>query len=203
MRLRHQGAAASYHDDRAASPGTDRDDVEPSNRSLRLPRPWQPIATIDVAVAEGDVVPDVRSVAAAIGHGMKAAQSIYKWLNGQTPETAEEPALAEFATLHTWYYTDARRVHRALLDTVRRQSSFEEMVQGLDFTHALHEARRCMSCGRGFSSDNCFSVCPENAVIKIDHPGPPRLKDLDYCIGCGRCVSECPSGAIQMVPEEI
>ena len=27
--------------------------------------------------------------------------------------------------------------------------------------------------------------------------------DLDFCKGCGICVSECPSGAIKMVPEEI
>ncbi|MEU4524694.1 4Fe-4S binding protein [Amycolatopsis sp. NPDC024027] len=26
--------------------------------------------------------------------------------------------------------------------------------------------------------------------------------DLDYCKGCGICVAECPSGAIEMVPEE-
>lgn len=25
----------------------------------------------------------------------------------------------------------------------------------------------------------------------------------DYCKGCGTCVSECPCGAIEMVPEEI
>ncbi|MDP3894678.1 MAG: 4Fe-4S binding protein [Nocardioides sp.] len=25
--------------------------------------------------------------------------------------------------------------------------------------------------------------------------------DLDYCKGCGLCAAECPSGAIQMVPE--
>ncbi|MDF2968351.1 MAG: FAD-dependent oxidoreductase, partial [Nocardioidaceae bacterium] len=27
--------------------------------------------------------------------------------------------------------------------------------------------------------------------------------DLDYCKGCGLCVAECPSGAIEMVPEDI
>jgi Pyruvate/2-oxoacid:ferredoxin oxidoreductase delta subunit len=47
-------------------------------------------------------------------------------------------------------------------------------------------------------------VCPDNAVLKI---GAPRsggyLIDLDYCKGCGICVQECPSGAIQMFPEEI
>jgi Pyruvate/2-oxoacid:ferredoxin oxidoreductase delta subunit len=27
--------------------------------------------------------------------------------------------------------------------------------------------------------------------------------DLDYCKGCGICVSECPCGAIEMEPETI
>jgi len=76
-------------------------------------------------------------------------------------------------------------------------------VQGLDEGTALFEARRCMSCGNCFSCDNCYGVCPDNAVIKLDGVGEKYLIDLDYCKGCGLCVSECPSGAIQMVPEEI
>jgi len=73
------------------------------------------------------------------------------------------------------------------------------VVQGLDETNALYEARRCLSCG------NCFAVCPDNAVIKLDAPvdGRDDLIDLDYCKGCGLCVAECPSGAIQMLPEQI
>jgi len=59
------------------------------------------------------------------------------------------------------------------------------------------EARRCLSCG------NCFGVCPDNAVLKVDGTERNYLIDLDYCKGCGLCVSECPSGAIEMVPEEI
>jgi Pyruvate/2-oxoacid:ferredoxin oxidoreductase delta subunit len=39
--------------------------------------------------------------------------------------------------------------------------------------------------------------------MKLGEPGKEYLIDLDYCKGCGLCVSECPSGAIQMVPEGI
>ena len=41
------------------------------------------------------------------------------------------------------------------------------------------------------------------AVIKLGKPGEDYLIDLDYCKRCGLCVAECPSGAIQMFPEEI
>jgi NADPH-dependent glutamate synthase beta subunit-like oxidoreductase len=156
--------------------------------------------------AGGDMVPAERSVTVGVGHGRSAARNIDAWLGGSTTQEATPvQPLAEFDTLNTWYYSDADRVHRPLLQTVRRQSTFEEVVQGLDESNALYEARRCMACGNCFKCDNCFGVCPDNAVIKLDHEenGRAYLIDLDYCKGCALCVSECPSGAIQMVPEEI
>jgi pyruvate ferredoxin oxidoreductase beta subunit len=64
------------------------------------------------------------------------------------------------------------------------------------------QARRCLSCGNCSECDNCFGVCPDNAVIKLA-PGHRYDIDLDYCKGCGLCASECPCGAITMVPEQI
>jgi Pyruvate/2-oxoacid:ferredoxin oxidoreductase delta subunit len=40
-------------------------------------------------------------------------------------------------------------------------------------------------------------------VLKIAEPGAPYLIDLNYGKGCGLCATECPAGAIRMVPEEI
>ena len=153
--------------------------------------------------AGGDMVPGERSVTVGVGHGRRAAEQIDAWLSGAAPEPAAEPRLAEFDGLNTWYFSDAPRSHRPTLETVRRQSTFDEVVQGLDESNALYEARRCMSCGTCFSCDNCFGVCPDNAVLKTGRPGAPYLIDLDYCKGCGLCAAECPSGAIDMVPEEI
>jgi NADPH-dependent glutamate synthase beta subunit-like oxidoreductase len=152
--------------------------------------------------AGGDMVPDQRSVTVGVGHGRKAAENIDDYLAGRAPAPEPERDLAEFAMLNTWYYADAPRSHRPLLEKVRRQSTFDEVVQGHDESTALYEARRCMSCGNCFSCDNCFGVCPDNAVIKLGPPGEYEI-DLDFCKGCGLCVSECPSGAIMMVPEEI
>lgn len=152
--------------------------------------------------AGGDMVPGERSVTVGVGHGRRAAGHVDDWLAGRVPEPAPPRNLADFALLNTWYYADAPRTHRPQLETVRRQSSFDEVVVGLDESTALYEARRCLSCGNCFSCDNCFGVCPDNAVIKLDGT-PPYLIDLDYCKGCGLCVAECPAGAIEMVPEEI
>ncbi|HWJ80596.1 MAG TPA: NAD(P)-binding protein [Nocardioides sp.] len=153
--------------------------------------------------AGGDMVPYERSVTVAVGHGKRAARNIDAWLSGAAPEPGVRPALATFDTLNTWYYSDAPRAHRPVLDRARRESTFDEVVLGHDESTALLEARRCMSCGNCFECDNCYGVCPDNAVIKLDQPGGRYLIDLDYCKGCGLCVAECPSGAIQMFPEQI
>ncbi|MCK9825370.1 NAD(P)-binding protein [Nocardioides cavernae] len=152
--------------------------------------------------AGGDMVPYERSVTVAVGHGKRAARQIDAWLSSEAPEPAVRPALATFDTLNTWYYSDAPRAHRPVLDRARRESTFDEVVLGHDETTALLEARRCLSCGNCFECDNCYGVCPDNAVIKLG-TGEKYLIDLDYCKGCGLCVAECPSGAIQMVPEQI
>jgi 2-oxoacid:acceptor oxidoreductase delta subunit (pyruvate/2-ketoisovalerate family) len=152
--------------------------------------------------AGGDMVPAERTVTVAIGHGKKAARHIDAWLRGTryAPPPKHEPAT--FERLNPWYYTDAPKTVRPVLDIVRRQSTFEEVVTGLDESTALYEARRCLSCGNCFECDNCYGVCPDNAVIKLG-PGKRFQFNYDYCKGCGICAAECPCGAIKIVPEEI
>ena len=154
--------------------------------------------------AGGDMVPAERTVTVGIGHGKKAARNIDVWLRGADGATPLKHADAAFAGLNTWYYTDAPRTMRPRLDAARRQSTFEEIVHGLDEETALFEARRCLSCGNCFGCDNCFGVCPDNAVIKLEGGGAYAYAiDLDYCKGCGICAQECPCGAIAMEPEEV
>ena len=152
--------------------------------------------------AGGDMVPAERNITVAIGHGKKAARHINAWLRGGELLEGPKHELASFEKLNTWYYTDAPKTVRPVLDIIRRQSTFDEVQGGLDETNALFEARRCLSCGNCFECDNCYGVCPDNAVIKLG-PGNRFEFNYDYCKGCGICVAECPCGAIKMVPEEI
>ncbi len=152
--------------------------------------------------AGGDMVPAERTVTVAVGHGKKAARHIDAWLRGTRHQTLAKNEPASFERLNTWYYTDAPKTVRPMLDAMRRQSTFDEVTQGLDESNALFEARRCLSCGNCFECDNCYGVCPDNAVIKLGAGNRFRF-NYDYCKGCGICVTECPCGAIRMVPEEI
>ncbi|OGS82645.1 MAG: glutamate synthase [Gallionellales bacterium GWA2_59_43] len=152
--------------------------------------------------AGGDMVPSERTVTVAIGHGKKAARNIDAWLNGVECQPAPKHEIATFDKLNPWYYSDADKTVRPMLDIIRRQTSFDEVQGGLDETNALFEARRCLSCGNCFECDNCYGVCPDNAVIKLG-PGKRFEFNYDYCKGCGLCVAECPCGAIKMVAEDI
>jgi 2-oxoacid:acceptor oxidoreductase delta subunit (pyruvate/2-ketoisovalerate family) len=150
--------------------------------------------------AGGDMVPSERTVTVAVGHGKKAARHIDAWLRGKRYEKPAAHEVATFERLNPWYYSDAPKTMRPILDGARRQSTFEEVVGGLDESNALFEARRCLSCGNCFECDNCYGVCPDNAVIKLG-PGLKFQFNYDYCKGCGVCVEECPCGAIEMVAE--
>ena len=152
--------------------------------------------------AGGDMVPAERTVTVAVGHGKKAARHIDAWLKGKVFSKQKNNEAATFDKLNTWYYSDAPKTVRPVLDVMRRQSTFDEVVNGLDESNALYEARRCLSCGNCFECDNCYGVCPDNAVIKLG-PGKRFQFNYDYCKGCGICAAECPCGAIRMLPEEI
>ncbi len=152
--------------------------------------------------AGGDAVPAERTATVAVGHGKRAAHGIDDFVMGREPGVKDRHGLATFDRLNTWYYADAPRQNRPELERIRRQSTFDEVIGGLDEDNALFEARRCLSCGNCFECDNCFGVCPDNAVRKLGI-GERYEFDYDFCKGCGICVTECPCGAIEMVPEKI
>ena len=147
--------------------------------------------------AGGDMVPSERTVTVGVGHGKKAARNIDAWLRGITYAPEPKHEIATFDKLNPWYYSDADKTVRPMLDIIRRQTSFDEVQGGLDETNALFEARRCLSCGNCFECDNCYGVCPDNAVIKLG-PGKGFEFNYDYCKGCGICAEECPRGVIAM-----
>jgi Pyruvate/2-oxoacid:ferredoxin oxidoreductase delta subunit len=74
------------------------------------------------------------------------------------------------------------------------------VVGNLTEEQPAYEARRSVSCGNCFECDNCYGVCPDNAVIKRG-PGQGFEFNYDYCEGYGLCVDECPCSAIAMESE--
>ena len=152
--------------------------------------------------AGGDMVPSERTVTVAVGHGKKAARNIDAYLRGVSYAPAPKHEVASFEQLNTWYYTDAEQTVQPMLDDIRRRTTFDEVVSGLDEGNAQFEARRCLSCGNCFECDNCYGICPDNAITKLG-PGQRFEFKYDYCKGCAMCATECPCGAITMIAEQV
>jgi formate dehydrogenase beta subunit len=150
--------------------------------------------------AGGDMVPAERSVTIATGHGKKAARHIDAWLRGGDSERPERHPIVDYAGLHLPIYADAERSTEPELSVEVRGRGFDEVVAALGEMEALHEARRCLSCGNCFECDQCYAACPEDAIEKLG-PGRRYRFLYDLCTGCAVCFETCPCHAIDMIPE--
>jgi formate dehydrogenase (NADP+) beta subunit len=150
--------------------------------------------------AGGDMVPAERSVTVATGHGKKAARNIDAWLRGIVYSRLAKHPTVDFAGLNLPIYADAARSIEPELPVGAARAGFNEVIAGLGEAEAVHEARRCLSCGNCFECDNCFAACPEDAILKL---GPGRRYEIKYalCTGCAVCVEQCPCHAMEMIPE--
>ena len=112
----------------------------------------------------------------------------------------EKHPVVDFAGLNLPIYSDATPSAERHLSVEERGTGFEEIVAGLGEAEAVHEARRCLSCGNCFECDNCFAACPEDAIEKL---GPGSRYRIDYrlCTGCAVCVEQCPCHAMEMIAE--
>lgn len=152
----------------------------------------------------GDAVSTARTVASALGAGLRAAAAIHEYLGScrgddvlledrTRPEHEAVPAdnvnLNHFGRVAR--HRD-RRSHRAL--------PFTETNLGLARADALAEAARCFECGACNSCELCLIYCAD-AAIKRGSDGTRFEIMLDYCKGCGVCATECPRGAIVMTRE--
>lgn len=150
--------------------------------------------------AGGDMVPYERAVTVAVGHGKKAARCIDAWLRGTRYEPAAKHPIVGSDKLHSWYYTQANPSKESQLSGEERKQDFREVVCGLSTEEAVHEAKRCLSCGNCYECDGCLGACPEDAIIKLG-PGNRYRFDYEKCIGCGACYEQCPCGAIELIEE--
>lgn len=139
------------------------------------------------------------TVAAAIGDGRRAALALCASFAGQTPTEDARPPVG-FTAINLAYHEVSPRQDEPVLPLAERSDTAE--IDGPLSTHQMKaEAARCFSCGTCMACDNCWTLCPDAAVIKTveqARDGSHYVFDYDYCKGCGLCAHECPCGYIQM-----
>jgi Pyruvate/2-oxoacid:ferredoxin oxidoreductase delta subunit len=143
------------------------------------------------------------SVSGAIGDGRRAALAIERDLQ-RYPEPDElSLAPVDAAMLNLNYFEPQPREHAPILPVAER-SGEAEVISGLAKQQVAREALRCLSCGDCLACDNCWTLCPDVAVLKTRRPaedGSYYVFDYDFCKGCGLCARECPTAYIVMEPE--
>jgi NADPH-dependent glutamate synthase beta subunit-like oxidoreductase len=152
--------------------------------------------------AGGDVRRGPSMVVDALGDGKRAAQDIDRVLTGQVLAPDPEPEVMPYERLNTAYFRHAGRVPVPLTPAAERATSqVTEVTLAYSREEAVAEADRCMSCGVCNGCDNCYVVCPDVSVMRDTRENGSYAIRTHYCKGCLVCVQECPTGALEKVPE--
>jgi len=142
----------------------------------------------------GDLLTNEGTVTAAIGCGRDMALLLHERFSGE--RLYHEPPAAETVVradqIRMQHFVLHHRHDENVLPFDQRQTSFDEVRQGLD---NVEEAKRCLSCGVCNSCDRCVTYCPDGVLKRV---GKDIVFDYDYCKGCGVCVSECSRAVIYM-----
>mgnify|MGYP005633058451 FL=1 len=146
----------------------------------------------------GDVTRKLGLVTEAVGDGRLAALEMDAFLNGveYAPEAKLPLILSE--KMHLMHYPPLERNEIGHGDANERLTHFNEFILPFDKDAIMAEAKRCMSCGLCYDCENCYSLCGESAVNKLAK-GEHFSFNYDKCIGCAKCMEECPCGLIDMV----
>jgi NADPH-dependent glutamate synthase beta subunit-like oxidoreductase len=150
----------------------------------------------------GDVMRGPSMVVDALGDGKRAARDIDRVLSAEPLRPDDPVEVMPYEKLNTAYFRHAPRTEAPLVPATERSTSqVTEVTLAYSRDQALAEADRCMSCGVCNGCDNCYLVCPDVSVMRDARENGHYSIRTHYCKGCLVCVQECPTGALERVPE--
>ncbi|MBI2395018.1 MAG: 2-oxoacid:acceptor oxidoreductase family protein [Deltaproteobacteria bacterium] len=175
----------------------------PEGWALREGRAFARDAPVNVFAA-GDLATGDGTVAHAIGDGRRVARLAMRAVGPELAEVEElrrpDRARAVAATeIRFDHFPKSPPLGERHVPADVRVRGFDEVNLGVGDPAAA--AHRCCSCGECTRCDSCLVYCPEG-IIRREAGG--YAIDLEYCKGCGICVTECPRAAITLkTPKEM
>jgi NADPH-dependent glutamate synthase beta subunit-like oxidoreductase/formate hydrogenlyase subunit 6/NADH:ubiquinone oxidoreductase subunit I len=120
--------------------------------------------------AGGDSITGPNNVVSAMADGLRAAESIDRYLRGRNLAEGRslEPQPAAEIDVGAIEATPYERAGMPVIGTQQRMSSFEETVTGLLANDAQREAQRCLNCALCSGCLECARVCETGAVFHED-----------------------------------
>jgi heterodisulfide reductase subunit A len=128
--------------------------------------------------AGGDCMRGPNNVVEAMADGLKAAESIDRYLSGSDLEQGrqiESRKIAEVDLNSVWAFP-VKRAEMPYLDMESRKNTYEETTTGFSAEMVVEETQRCLSCALCSECLECVKVCKSNA---IRHDDTVRHKDVE------------------------
>jgi NADPH-dependent glutamate synthase beta subunit-like oxidoreductase/NAD-dependent dihydropyrimidine dehydrogenase PreA subunit len=120
--------------------------------------------------AGGDCIMGPNNVVEAMANGLRAAESIDRYLRGRSLRKGrllEKPQLVDI-DIRDRLASHHKRAHMPLIPYPKRMGGFEETNLGLPEKEARHEADRCLNCAMCSECLECEEACELGAVFHKD-----------------------------------
>ncbi|MFC1985132.1 FAD-dependent oxidoreductase, partial [Chloroflexota bacterium] len=141
-----------------------------SNTGVIQVNPLTLASSIAGVFAGGDCTTGPNNVVEAMAAGLRAAESIDRYIQGCNLEmgrSLEPPQTAEI-DIETVEVAPYSRATMRVIRPQKRVNTFEETTIGLSSEVAQREAQRCLSCALCSQCMECTSVCELGAVFHND-----------------------------------
>lgn len=183
---------------------------------------------LEAVFAGGDAVRGPSTVIEAVGDGIRAADSINKYLSQDQPATSVQVQIEKIPKDEYEMIRGYEKFKYSFPKTIEaeKRTNTAEVEKVYDEQEAIEQAQRCLVCHVDTIYDaelcvlcgRCSDVCPQKCLKfvpleEVDIPenqqtaipehsaGEPLtvlLKDDTDCIRCGLCAIRCPTEAMTM-----